>query len=70
MTAAHLDTVGGLSAHADQAGLMEWYGNFKDRPPVWLVHGEDKAREVLAAQLRDVYGAKVELARPGDVAEV
>ena len=67
--AAHLHTVGGLSAHADQAGLMEWYGNFKDRPPVWLVHGEDKAREVLAAQLHDVYGAKVELARPGDAVE-
>lgn len=67
--AAKLHTVGGLSAHADQAGLMEWYSHFEGRPPVWLVHGEDKAREVLAAQLREVFGATVELARPGATAE-
>jgi metallo-beta-lactamase family protein len=44
--AAQVHTIGGLSAHADQGGLLEWYGHFKDKPPVWLVHGEDKAREV------------------------
>lgn len=68
--AAQLHTIGGLSAHADQAGLMEWYGHFKSRPPVWLVHGEDKAREVLASEMNDKFGAKVSLARPGDTAEI
>lgn len=62
---ARIHTVGGLSAHADQAGLMEWYGAIKGHPPVFLVHGEDKAREVLADKLRDKFGAKVALARPG-----
>jgi len=30
---AQIHTVGGLSAHADQQGIMDWYANFKDRPP-------------------------------------
>jgi metallo-beta-lactamase family protein len=62
---ATLHTVGGLSAHADQAGLAEWYGAIKGHPPVWLVHGEDKAREIFAEKLRTDFGAKVGLARPG-----
>jgi metallo-beta-lactamase family protein len=63
---ATLHTVGGLSAHADQAGLAEWYGAIRNRPPVWLVHGEDKAREVFAKKLRSDFGASVNLARPGE----
>jgi len=37
---ASIHTVGGLSAHADQDGMLTWYANFKNRPPVLLVHGE------------------------------
>ena len=62
---ATLHTVGGLSAHADQAGLAEWYGAIKGHPPVWLVHGENKAREIFADKLRADFGAKVGLATPG-----
>lgn len=61
---ARIHTVGGLSAHADQAGLLEWYDHFRHRPPVVLVHGEDRAREGLAAQL-ETRGTRVTLARPG-----
>lgn len=53
---ATIHTVGGLSAHADQDGLLDWYGNFKSRPPVYLVHGEDKARLALTDQLQKRYG--------------
>ncbi len=67
--AAQRHTIGGLSAHADQAGLMEWYGHFNARPPVWLVHGEDPAREALAANLTSTYGCAAGLARPGQVVE-
>jgi metallo-beta-lactamase family protein len=59
--AAQIHTIGGLSAHADQAGLLDWYGNFKSRPPVALVHGEDGARAVLAEKLRERFGAEVTL---------
>ena len=62
---AQRHTIGGLSAHADQAGLLEWYGAIADHPPVYLVHGEDRARETLATKLHERFGAEVVLARPG-----
>ncbi len=62
---AQLHTVGGLSAHADQPALVDWYGQVGNRPPVVLVHGEDDARDSLAGALRKQHGADVMLARPG-----
>jgi metallo-beta-lactamase family protein len=53
---ASIHTVGGLSAHADQDGLLDWYGNFRGRPPVYLVHGEEKARLSLTDKLEERYG--------------
>lgn len=63
---AAIHTVGGLSAHADQAGLVDWYRNFRQRPPVCLVHGEDRAREPLAARLEAETGTNVRLPRLGE----
>ena len=54
-----IHTVGGLSAHADQAALLAWYGAIPGRPPVALVHGEEKAIDALAARLREDLGAEV-----------
>jgi len=62
---ASIHTVGGLSAHADQQGLLDWYANFKGKPPVLLVHGEKRASKVLAGKLADEHGARVRCARPG-----
>ena len=59
---ATVHTVGGLSAHADQDGLLDWYGNFAARPPVYLVHGEEKPRLALGDELQKRYG--VEAHRP------
>jgi metallo-beta-lactamase family protein len=67
---ATIHTVGGLSAHTDQGGLMEWYGQFDPPPPLVLVHGEDRAREALAGEIGQRAGVQVELARPGMVREV
>ncbi|MGN7830614.1 MBL fold metallo-hydrolase RNA specificity domain-containing protein [Pseudoxanthomonas sp. 22568] len=62
---ARCHTIGGLSAHADQAGLLAWYGGFEPSPPVVLVHGEDRAREALAGEIGERFGVTAELARPG-----
>ena len=67
---ASIHTVGGLSAHADQQGLINWYGHFKGHPPVYLVHGEDKARETLAQELRGRFGCDATLARAGMEREI
>lgn len=56
---AQVHTVGGLSAHADQQGLVDWYGGFANRPAVALVHGEPRAREPLAERLRSELSAPV-----------
>jgi len=61
---AQRHTVGGLSAHADQRALLAWYGHFEGAPPVALVHGEDRAREALAGEMRERFGREVFLARP------
>lgn len=50
---AQVHTIGGLSAHADQNGLMDWYRRFEGGPRVALVHGEPESMDALAARLRD-----------------
>ena len=62
---ATVHTVGGLSAHADQTGLLDWYAGFEGKPPVYLVHGETKNQEVLAARLRESAKAEVRIAKYG-----
>ncbi len=56
---AKVHTIGGLSAHADQQGLMDWYGHFVERPRVALVHGEPEAMDTLAQRLKSKYNADV-----------
>jgi metallo-beta-lactamase family protein len=62
--AAQVHTLGGLSAHGDQADLLRWYDSFKSRPPVYLVHGEVASAEALALKLRE-RGATATVTRPG-----
>ncbi|NOT85708.1 MAG: MBL fold metallo-hydrolase [Methylococcaceae bacterium] len=42
--AAHIHTLGALSAHADQSQLLQWAGHFKEpKPSLYLIHGEKNA---------------------------
>jgi len=51
---ASIHTIGGLSAHADQAGLLEWLKGFKEAPKsTFVVHGEPKAAATFAKCIRD-----------------
>lgn len=63
--AAQIHTVGGLSAHADQQGLLDWYENFEGRPPILLVHGEPRSMKVLAARLRNELDVPVQQQKKG-----
>ncbi len=67
---AQIHTVGGLSAHADQQGLLDWYGASGNHPPVVLVHGENPARAALAELLHTRFGTEVTLSLPGMTREV
>lgn len=57
---ADIKFIEGYSSHADQAGLVEWVGNFR-KPPreTFLVHGEPEASDALADLLRSQLGLKV-----------
>jgi metallo-beta-lactamase family protein len=54
---AKIKTIGGLSAHADQAEMMRWLGGFQRAPQhVYLTHGEDKGAFGLKAKIEAVLG--------------
>ncbi len=56
---ASVHTVGGLSAHADQSGLLTWLGGFASPPEkVFVVHGESDASNKLAEAMRNRLGWK------------
>ena len=63
-------TIGGLSAHGDQTDLINWYRAFENRPPVYLVHGEREAQEVLAKVMRRELGAPVSIAAHAQKIEI
>ena len=48
---ATIETLGGFSAHAGQAALIEWAVSFQNSPQFALVHGEPQAMQVLAGKL-------------------
>jgi len=68
--AARIHTIGGLSAHADQQGLLQWYAGFERRPPLFLVHGETMAQQALATLLRSELQADVGIASRGQVLDL
>jgi metallo-beta-lactamase family protein len=50
---ARRHTIGGLSAHADQAALMGWLGHFRAVPRhCFVVHGEAETARLFADKLR------------------
>ncbi len=63
-------TIGGLSAHADQADLIDWYRAFENKPPVYLVHGESKAQKVLAGKMRKDLDAPVTIAEHAQIIRI
>lgn len=67
---AQVHTVGGLSAHADQADLLRWLGGFRGSPGVCLVHGEAAAKQAFRAKLREVRGIDARIPSPGQSLEL
>lgn len=64
---AQVSTLGGYSAHADQAGLLEFVTGMQQWPSeIRLVHGERKAKQALAQALTQAYlkaGANVSISQ-------
>jgi metallo-beta-lactamase family protein len=65
---ARVASIEGLSAHADQAELLEWAHHFdrKRLQRMFLVHGEPAASLILAEKLRAVGVREVTVPERGD----
>ena len=54
---ARIETLPGISGHADDAGLMRWISAFEEKPRhVFVVHGEDEAAAAFASRLQSELG--------------
>ena len=62
---ARIHTIGGLSAHADQTGLLHWLAGYR-RPPsrTFVVHGEAGTAEGFAKLVRKRLGWRAEAPAP------
>lgn len=65
---ARIYTIGGLSAHADQAGLLAWLAHFRRPPAVtYIVHGEPNAASMFQQAIATRLGWNVSIPGPGSV---
>ena len=56
---AKIETLPGLSGHADRLGLLEWIEAFKYKPrQVFVVHGEDQVAELFSKTLSEECGIR------------
>lgn len=64
---AKVHTIGGLSAHAGQRALLDWYDHFQGRPPLLLVHGEPQAQSALKSLVGDELAVTAHIAAAGEI---
>ena len=50
---ASIHKIGGFSAHADQAELLDWHQQTGDPKTTFLVHGEEKSMHAFAKKLKN-----------------
>ncbi len=61
---AHIHTLGGFSAHADQKGLLDWLSHFKSPDlEVMVNHGEEKTSLGLAEMIQQRFHLKTAVPR-------
>jgi metallo-beta-lactamase family protein len=66
MVRSRIYTIGGLSAHADQAALLGWLGNFSAPPrQTFVVHGEAETALGFAALIEERFGWRAEAPEAG-----
>jgi metallo-beta-lactamase family protein len=58
---ARTHVLGGLSGHAGQSDLLNWFGSLvSSRPRVVLTHGEDGPRNALRRRIQERFGLTAE----------
>ena len=68
---AAVHTIGGLSAHADQSGLLGWLRGFRHAPQeTFVVHGEAETARTFCQVIEQQLGWHTELPGPGQIVEI
>jgi metallo-beta-lactamase family protein len=68
---ARVESLDGLSAHADQDELLQWLAGFEAPPTAtYLVHGEPEAAEALSVKIRDRYEWSAHVAEDGQAVKL
>ncbi len=64
---AHIHTLGGFSAHADQEELLHWLNQFETPPLItFVVHGEEEGSTIFSQKVQDTLGWKTHLPTLGE----
>ena len=65
---AQIETMGSMSSHADQQGLLEWIQAFREGPEqLFLVHGDDESMTELSALIKKETGLEASCPYSGSV---
>lgn len=64
---AHID---GFSAHADRDELLRWFGGFRNKPKVYIVHAEPPAAAALAQSIGQKFGFEAHPAVQGVTVQI
>ncbi len=67
---AQIWTIGGFSAHGDQKELLEWLSAIRNKPTVYVTHGEESAALTFADLVRKKYGFTVHVPEKGQEFEL
>jgi metallo-beta-lactamase family protein len=68
---ADIYTIGGLSAHADQAALLDWLQHFRRAPrQTYVVHGELETAMLFAGLIRERLGWDAQVPEAGETIAV
>lgn len=68
---AKIENLQVLSAHADQAELLDWMSEIKNTPEkVFIIHGEAKSAQVFSEKVTEIYGWNSVIPELYSIAEV
>ena len=63
---AKVHTLGGFSAHAGRAQLIDWVSHFDHHPELYLVHGELEKMQALQKTLKEQLNWDASIPEPGE----
>lgn len=68
---AEIKNLEGLSAHADQKGLIDWLSKLNSTPSeIFIVHGEHNASVGLKNKIQEVYGWNVAIPKLNQISQI